>query len=54
MSIPIIGAAWSLTHQEKTWKENTGRANMSSFNISRDLDYVGVQFGYVRYIKPKR
>ena len=54
VSIPIIGAAWSLTHQEKTWKENTGRANMSSFNISRDLDYVGVQFGYVRYIKPKR
>ena len=29
-------------------------AHLSSFNASRDLDFLGIKFGYVRYIEPKR
>ena len=29
-------------------------ARLSRFNASRDLDFLGIKFGYVRYIEPKR
>lgn len=30
------------------------RSHMSSFNASRSLDLLGIQFGFVRFIEPKR
>lgn len=52
VSVPIIGAAYQYTKQHK---QNTGNtAHLSSFNISRDLDYIAVQVGYVHYIAPKK
>ena len=32
----------------------SSRARMTQFNASRDIDFLGIQFGYVRYIKSKR
>lgn len=51
-SIPLVGANYQYTHQHK---QNTlNDAHMSSFSISRDLDYVALQIGYVHYIAPKK
>jgi hypothetical protein len=30
------------------------KSHMSSFNATRNLDFLGIQFGYVRYIEPRR
>ena len=30
------------------------RSHMSNFNASRSLDLLGIQFGFVRFIEPKR
>ena len=52
ISIPLVGATFQYTKQ---YKQNTGNtAHMSSFNISRDLDYYAIQIGYIRYIEPKK
>ena len=52
VSLPLLGAVYQYTSQ---YKLNTGNtAHMSSFNISRDLDYVAIQIGYVHYLKSKK
>ena len=60
LSIPIVGAAWQRGRQEKYWttkdaeaEDEFSGATMNRFNISRDMDMLGVQVGYVRYILPK-
>ena len=52
LSIPLIGANYQYTSQHKTNTLND--AHMSSFSISRDLDYLALQVGYVHYIAPKK
>lgn len=52
ISIPLVGATFQYTKQ---YKQNTGNtAHMSTFNISRDMDYYAIQIGYIRYIEPKK
>ena len=51
ISIPLVGATYQYTIQHKN---NTGNdAHMASFNVSRELDYLALQVGYVHYIGPK-
>lgn len=68
VSIPLFGLGYnhSIQNRTTTIKEvdpDTGdetttevrsKAHMSSFNASRQLDLLGIQFGFVRYIKPKK
>ena len=52
ISIPLVGATYQYTIQHKN---NTGNdAHMASFNVSRELDYLALQVGYVHYIAPKK
>ncbi|MCR4569623.1 MAG: hypothetical protein K5661_04400 [Bacteroidales bacterium] len=52
ISIPLVGATYQYTIQHKN---NTGNdAHMASFNVSRELDYLALQVGYVHYISPKK
>lgn len=60
LSIPIVGAAWQRGRQEKYWTTKQAEeqdafsgATLNRFNISRDIDMLGVQVGYVRYLLPK-
>ena len=51
VSIPIIGATYGYTKQHK---EDTGNnAHISQFNITRDIDFISIQIGYVRYFTAK-
>jgi len=52
ISVPIIGAAYQYTRQHKA--DTNNNAHMSSFNISRDVQLLGIQVGYVHYITPKK
>ena len=62
VSIPLVGAAWQRSHQDKYWnmtdakKEdaNMGSANLNQFKIARNIDAMGIQVGFVRYIVPKK
>lgn len=62
VSIPLVGAAWQHSHQDKYWnmtdakKEdaNMGSANLNQFKIARNIDAMGIQVGFVRYIVPKK
>lgn len=50
--IPIAGVTYSYTKQHKV---NTGNeASMSQFGISRDIEKLGIQIGYCRYLKSKK
>lgn len=52
LSIPLVGATYSYSKQHKM---NTGNdAYISSFNIARNVDFMGIQVGYSRYIDPKK
>lgn len=52
LSIPIIGAAYTYSNQHK---QNTGNDSYySSFNIARNVDFLGIQVGYCHYMDPKR
>lgn len=43
------------TGQETTTTSTTkSKTHMSNFNASRSTDLLGIQFGFVRYIEPKR
>ncbi|MBQ7222093.1 MAG: hypothetical protein IJS02_01335 [Bacteroidales bacterium] len=53
MSVPIVGINWQNTHQNKVWQKNASPAKMSSISVSRDVDLLGIQVGYVRYIGSK-
>lgn len=52
VSVPMIGVAYNYTRQHK---EDTGNnAAMSSFNVSRDLDYLAIKVSYNHFIGPKK
>lgn len=61
LSIPIVGVDWNHSKQNKYWTAKDaeeeiptgGSATMDRFQISRNIDAMGVQVGYVRYILPK-
>lgn len=61
LSIPIVGVDWKHSHQNKYWdvkdaesEKANGSAKMDRFSISRNIDALGIQVGYVRYILPKK
>ncbi len=54
VSIPVVGIAWSQTKQTKSWLVGENQARMSSFQIARNVDALGIQIGYIRYIAPKK
>ena len=47
VSVPLIGVSYSYTKQHKNDTDNNAR--LSQFNISRDIDFMAIQIGYVRY-----
>lgn len=65
VSIPIFGVAYNFSKQDKTTtvvkrddngdvistESVKGQAHMSSFDASRSTDLLGIQFGFVKYIK---
>ena len=65
VSIPIFGVAYNYSTQDKTTtvikRDDNGdvistesvnsKAHMSSFDASRSTDLLGIQFGFVKYIK---
>lgn len=61
LSIPIVGVDWNHSKQNKYWTAKDaeggtptgGSAKMDRFQISRNIDAMGIQVGYVRYIVPK-
>lgn len=63
ISVPILGVVWQLSNQRKydTIKDAEDHdymaergGKLSSLSVARDVDMMGVQFGYVRYIEPKK
>ena len=68
VSVPLFGVAYNRSVQNRTTTitkhdEETGadyttqvksKAHMSSFNAARQLDLLGIQIGFTRYIKPKK
>lgn len=61
LSIPIVGVDWNHSHQDKYWTVKdaegdkvSGSATMDRFTIARNVDALGLQVGYVRYILPKK
>jgi hypothetical protein len=62
LSIPIVGVGWNHSRQNKYWtakdaeeeRPTGGSATMDRFQISRNIDALGIQVGYVRYILPKK
>ena len=60
ISIPVIGAGYQYTWQHKLQGYDNGGqlrtndAHMSSFNISRNIDFLAIQVGYSRFIEPKK
>ncbi|MBP5211201.1 MAG: hypothetical protein J6Z27_05180 [Bacteroidales bacterium] len=53
LSIPIAGVTWQNTNQRKVWQTNASPAKMSSFNLTRSVDILGINVGYMRFIKPR-
>ena len=60
LSAPLFGVAWRHSHQDKYWtvkdaegNKANGSANMDQVVASRNIDALGIQVGYVRYILPK-
>lgn len=62
VSVPLVGAVWQRSHQDKYWnmtdaqkdQANMGSANMNEFKIARNVELLGIQVGYSRYILPKK
>lgn len=60
VSIPLIGAGYNYTKQhklqgnDKDGKPRSNDAHISSFNLSRRIDLLGVQVSYSRFIEPKK
>lgn len=52
LSLPLFGVGYTYNHQ---FNNKTGnKSHTSSFDISRSLDFLGVQVEYKRYIKSKK
>lgn len=47
-SIPLFGAGFTSTAQDKVWLNAHNKARMNAFNVSRTLDFLGLQIGYFR------
>lgn len=61
LSVPIVGVDWNHSHQDKYWTVKdaegdkvSGSAKMDRFTIARNVDALGIQVGYTRYILPKK
>ena len=52
VSVPLIGACYDYTQQHKEVTNNN--AHLSEFKIARNLDFMGIQVGYMHYIKSKK
>ncbi|MBR1782533.1 MAG: hypothetical protein IJ753_09380 [Bacteroidales bacterium] len=60
-SIPLVGVAWTHSHQNRYWtvedengsKATGGGAKLNQFKIARNIELLGLQVGYIRYIGPK-
>lgn len=52
VSVPLVGVAYNYTRQDKVATNNN--AHMSQFTVARNVDLIGIQVGYVRYIAPKK
>lgn len=53
--IPVVGISYSRTNQNKySDGKVSNQGHISQFNVLRKLDLIGVQIGYVRYIKPQK
>ena len=53
--LPIVGVAYSRTNQNKYVDgQVSNQGYISQFNLLRKLDLLGIQIGYVRYIKPQK
>ena len=61
VSVPLVGVVWQRSHQDKFWnmtdaqkdEANMGSATMNEFKIARNVELLGVQVGYSRYILSK-
>lgn len=47
VSFPLVGVTYSYSKQHKNDTDNN--AHFSKFNLSRDIDFLAIQVGYVRY-----
>ena len=54
ISVPVVGVDWRTSTQENKGKAITNHSRVNSFQIARDIDLMGIQFGYVRYIGPRK
>lgn len=54
ISVPLVGASYYYTTQYKETKSGPTSAKVSQFSLSRELDYLAIQVGYVHYIEPKK
>ncbi len=63
LSVPIFGVAYQTSRQTKQWgvaNDEEGQVivgaggKLDRFTIARDVEQLGIQFGYVRYIAPKK
>lgn len=52
VSVPLIGASYSYTHQHKTNTNND--AHFSNFKVARNIDFLAIQVGYKRFIQSKK
>lgn len=52
VSIPLVGAVYSHSKQLDHLTGNV--ASLSQFRIARELDFLGIQIGYTRFIKSKK
>ncbi|MBR1873016.1 MAG: hypothetical protein IJ795_07410 [Bacteroidales bacterium] len=61
-SIPLIGMAWQHSHQNRYWtvedeaggKATGGGARLNQFKIARNIEMLGLQIGYIKYVGPKK
>ena len=47
VSVPLLGAEYSYTHQHQSQTNNN--AHLSQFKVARNLDFLGVQVGYCHF-----
>ena len=61
-SIPLLGVGWTHSHQKRYWtvedaegnKATGGGAKLDQVKVARNIEMLGLQVGYIRYIGPKK
>ena len=61
-SIPLVGVAWQHSHQNRYWtvedeegsKATGGGAKLNQIKVARNIELLGLQVGYIRYIPLKK